>query len=131
MERKNLSHSYYRIIVFWVGIVATIAYRAIVILNYYSPLLVEIFWYIGTLGFIWYFAHRYRVEHSRQQMITQDHLSRKIERAEELTARDREEISYILKGVKTGRAKWNYIAIFTFSIIALIIATINNIIRFF
>jgi len=65
MSKNHLSHKFYRVWLFWVGVIATIAYRIIVILNYYSQVWVEIAWYIGTIGFIWYFAHRYRVEKRR------------------------------------------------------------------
>ncbi|HAH04134.1 TPA: hypothetical protein DCL28_01065, partial [Candidatus Komeilibacteria bacterium] len=77
-EPARLSRQLYRNLVFVVGIIATFAYRIIVVLNYYSQLWVEISWYIGTLGFIWYFAHRYRVENKRDKLVEEKQLAEKI-----------------------------------------------------
>ena len=78
MGKYKASKKYYRILLFWVGIIATLAYRIIVILNFYSALWVEIAWYIGTIGFIWYFAHRFRVENHRENLIKKHKLVYKI-----------------------------------------------------
>lgn len=129
MSKPRLSGRIYRDLLFWVGVVATFSYRIIVILNYYSKVWVEIAWYIGTIGFIWYFAHRYRVENKRDTLIEDKRLADKIKGCKELAADDRNALTYILKGVETSKAKWNYIVIFAFSVIALIYATYNNIIK--
>jgi len=126
MQKTKLSRKFYRIWLFWVGIIATFAYRIIVILNYYSKLWVEIAWYIGTLGFIWYFAHRYRVEKKREDLISEQKLAEKIEKNKELTPENRKSLVYILKGLRTSKAQWNYIVIFVFSVLALIYATYIN-----
>lgn len=127
----KLNKKVYRVTVFFVGIIATIAYRIIIILNHYSAAWVEIAWYIGTLGFIWYFAHRWRVENRRDLLIEEMELAKKIEEKRELTSKERESIVYILRGLKTSLAKWNYIAIFIFSIIALIYAVYTDIAALF
>lgn len=129
MPRAKTSNKSYRVLLFWVGIIATIAYRIIVILNYYSQLWVEIAWYIGTIGFVWYFAHRYRVASKRAKLIKEKKLAYKISNNKRLDKSDRDVLLYIIKGLKSSKAKWNYIAIFFFSIIAFIYATIVNIMR--
>ncbi len=127
---NKLSKKWYRIWIFLVGVIATFAYRIIVVLNFYSPLWVEIAWYIGTIGFIWYFAHRFRVENKRDLLVERLHLAKKIEDKAELTDEDREAAVYILRGLKTSWAKWNYIVIFGFSLIALIYAICSRVIMF-
>lgn len=129
MARNNLSHRFYRVLLFWVGVIATLAYRIIVILNYYSQLWVEIAWYIGTIGFIWYFAHRYRVENKRDLLVENQRLAYKVEKGGKLSDKDKSALIYILKGLKSSKAKWNYIVIFLFSVLALIYATYVNIVR--
>lgn len=130
---KNMSNEYttsskfYRALVFWVGIVATLAYRIIIVLNYYSSLLVSISWYIGTIGFIWYFAHRYRVQNKYSRIIRDKKLREKLCN-HDLSKDDCEALSYILKGLDSSKAKWNSIAIFVFSALALIYAVISDII---
>ena len=131
MSKNTLSHKLYRNLLFIVGIIATFAYRIIVILNQYSQVWVEIAWYIGTIGFIWYFAHRFRVENKREKLVEDNELAIKIETKQELSLSDRDNIVYILKGLKTSKAKWNYIFIFIFSILALIYAFYNNLMNWF
>jgi len=115
----KLSSNLYRRWMFILGILATIAYRIIVVLNHYSPLLVQIAWYAGTIGFVWYFSHRFKVENRRDKIITENNLVQKIEKAETLSPQDRELLVYILKGLQTSLSKWNYIAIFILSALAL------------
>ena len=129
MPKNRLSHKFYRNLLFLVGIIATFCYRIIVVLNYYSQLWVEIAWYIGTLGFIWYFAHRYRVANRRDKLVEDKRLAYKIETNQKLSGPDRDALVYILKGLKTSKAKWNYIFIFIFSVLALIYAAYHNLVR--
>lgn len=102
-----------------VGVIATIAYRIVVILNHYSSFWVEVSWYIGTIGFIWYFGHRYRVENRRDRLIAKLKLIKKIEADPSFNAEDKSALLYVLKSLETSLAKWNYIAIFFFSGLAM------------
>jgi hypothetical protein len=128
---NKLHHKYYRNLLFAIGIIATIAYRIIIVLNYYSPVWVEIAWYIGTIGFVWYFKHRYNIENRRDHLIESLGLAKKIENKEELNDEERQAVVYILKGLKTSLAKWNYIAIFVFSALALLYALYQDLITLF
>jgi len=118
----HLSSRYYRVWIFIVGVIATIAYRLVVVLNHYSQFWVEAVWYIGTIGFIWYFGHRYRVENRRNQVIEKLELIGKIEKSQAFEEEDKSALLYILKSLDTSLAKWNYIAIFFFSGLAMIYA---------
>lgn len=128
MHKNKLSKKYYRLMLFWVGIIATFSYRVIVILNHYSALWVEIAWHVGTVGFIWYFAHRYRVSNDREKSIKERDLVHKIYHNKKLDQDDRDILIYILKGLSSSKAKWNYIAIFVFSFLALIYSIFDNLI---
>lgn len=119
---KQLTHpNWLRAMYFWIGVIATIAYRIIVVLNNYNPIWVQIAWYIGTVGFIIYFIHRYQISELRQQLIIDHQLAAKIEREQKLSLDDRKALLYILKTLRSTREKWNYIVIFASSVIALII----------
>jgi len=126
----KLSHKIYRKWMFALGIIATIAYRVIVVLNHYSPLAVQIAWYIGTIGFVWYFAHRYKVENRRDKLITDLDLVEKIRNRIPLNHEERNSLVYILKGLKTSLSKWNYVFIFVLSTLALVYGIIQDIIMF-
>ncbi|KKS35050.1 MAG: hypothetical protein UU95_C0005G0013 [Parcubacteria group bacterium GW2011_GWC2_42_12] len=115
----HLSNHFYRIWIFVIGVVATIAYRLVVILNHYSQFWVEVAWYIGTIGFIWYFAHRFNIENRRDRLIEKLRLIEKIEVSQSIPAEDKTALIYVLKSLETSLAKWNYIAIFIFSGLAM------------
>jgi len=115
----HLSSSIYRILIFMVGIIATIAYRLIIILNYYSQFWVEVSWYVGTIGFVWYFGHRFSIENRRDRLIEKLRLIEKVETEQSFNPEDKTALLYILKSLDTSLAKWNYIAIFFFSGLAM------------
>ncbi|MBD3247872.1 hypothetical protein GF382_01110 [Candidatus Falkowbacteria bacterium] len=119
MFPKERSNKAYHELVFWVGIIATLSYRIIVVLNFYSQLWVDIAWNIGTVGFIWYFIYRFSISSRRAKAIEAKKLIEKIESKKELNASDRQTISLILKGLKTSKAKINYFVIFVSSALAL------------
>ncbi|MCK9438488.1 MAG: hypothetical protein WCY43_00610 [Patescibacteria group bacterium] len=116
----KLSNKLYRNWIFIVGVLATIAYRIIVVLNHYSPVLVQIAWYIGTVGFVWYFAHRFRIENRRNKTIKEMKLVEKINTNNCLSVEEKKSLTYILESLQTSLAKWNYIIIFIFSALALV-----------
>ena len=70
-EVMNQKPNSFRFIFFLIGIVATLAYRIIIILNFYDPLWVKISWYIGTVGFILYFGYLYNLQSKRADLATQ------------------------------------------------------------
>jgi len=113
------SHAY-RLLVFVVGIIATISYRALIIINHYSQAWTDIIWYIGTIGFVWYFAHRYHIEKKRDKIIIEHKLIEKINHSKELKNTDKEALEYTLKSLASSKSSWNYIAIFVASGIALL-----------
>ncbi len=115
----RLNSSVYRILIFIIGVIATIAYRIVIILNHYSQSWVEMSWYIGTVGFIWYFAHRFNIENRRDNLIRKLHLIEKTQSDQSFNSEDKNALLYILKSLDTSLAKWNYIAIFFFSFLAI------------
>jgi len=130
MNTPTISHKFYRNLIFAIGIIATFAYRIIIVLNYYSQFWVEVAWYVGTLGFVWYFAHRYRVENAREKLIANRQLIDKIENNKTLDQTDTASLVYILKGLRSSKARWNYIVIFIFSLLAFIYAVYQNILNY-
>lgn len=105
---------------FWTGIIATLAYRIIVVLNNYSPVWVQIAWYIGTIGFIIYFIHRYKISRKRSRLIKTYDLDKKVQTIEALNDKEKAALGYILRTLRSTKEKWNYIFIFAASGIALI-----------
>lgn len=110
-----------RIFYFWSGIIATFAYRIIIIINNYSKDWAQISWYIGTIGFVIYFLHRYQVSEKRADLIRDYKLIEKTQKCHNLQGNEKEAIGYILNTLLSTKEKWNYIFIFLMSIIAFII----------
>lgn len=119
MQKPKAHSKTIRLVYFWIGIASTFAYRIIVVLNNYNPVWVQSAWYFGTIGFIIYFIHRYQVSEKRAKLVETHKLDVKINHPEELSAEDKEALSYILSTLKSTKEKWNYIFIFVASGVAL------------
>lgn len=113
-----------RNIFFISGLVATFAYRAIIILNHVSSLWSTIAWYIGTVGFIVYFIHRYQVSEKRAHLIRQYNLNERIASSRELSTDEKAAMEYIVDTLVSSKEKWNSIFIFVSSGIALVVGII-------
>lgn len=105
---------------FWSGIIATFCYRIIVVLNNYSTYWSTVSWYVGTIGFIVYFAHRFEVSEKRYELIKKYHLLGKIKRSKDFSPAEKDASEYVLGTLLSTKEKWNSIFIFVASTIALI-----------
>lgn len=116
-----MHHKFYRNLVFVVGVIATVLYRIIIFLNRLpNHLWTDLAWYIGTLGFIWYFAHRYNIEKRRSLIIKERDLENKVINNSALSDDDRAALVKTLKSLESSMAQWNYIVIFVVSGLALL-----------
>lgn len=121
MEKPHVSNKYLRNFYFWSGIIATFCYRAIVVVNNYSHFWAQTFWYIGTVGFIVYFIHRYQISEKRSKIIQEYELENKIQGSKELSDKDKVALEYIFETLKSSKEKWNSIFIFVASFVGLIL----------
>lgn len=126
MENIKIHSPALRLFYFWSGIVATLAYRVIVVLNGWSPLYVQVAWYVGTIGFVVYFIHRYQISEKRHKIIHQHQLAEKVPGLKELSADDKEAMEYIFHTLESSKEKWNNIFIFITSGLALIYGLIAD-----
>ena len=121
MEKPTTHSKPVRLFFFWSGIIATFAYRVIVILNNFSKFWAQIAWYIGTVGFILYFAHRYQISEKRVRLIKAYKLQQKVKELKELNTDEKTIMGYVLSSLVSSKEKWNSIFLFVVSIIALVI----------
>lgn len=105
---------------FWAGIIATFAYRIIIVLTGFSQIWLKIAWYVGTIGFIFYFAHRFEISKKRAKLIDEYQLVKKVEELPGLNPDERGAMNYIFHTLISSLEKWNYIFIFVTSGIALL-----------
>ena len=128
MEAIKANPKSIRLFFFLAGIIATLAYRVIIVLNYYNPLWVKISWYIGTVGFIFYFGHRYNIAQKRAQLISDYKLIEAVKNSQQITKKQKEALHYIVKTSLTSKSKWNSAFIFALSVLALIVGIILDIV---
>lgn len=117
-----------RLFFFWTGIIATIAYRIIIVLNYYSSLWVSISWYLGTAGFIIYFWHRYDIAKKKINLVKDYNLVEVVDKAEGLEEKQKSALRYLVQTTLTSKSKWNAGFIFILSSISLVVGIIMDII---
>jgi len=118
-----------RLFFFWAGVIATLSYRIIIVLNYYSPLWVKVAWYIGTIGFILYFGHRYDIHKKRSQLVEDYNLVDVVDKTPCVDEKQREALKYIVKTSLTSKSRWNSGFIFILSVVALVIGIVMDIIQ--
>ena len=117
-----------RLFFFWSGIIATLSYRVIIILNFYSPFWVKVAWYIGTIGFIIYFWHRYDIQKKRSELVKNHKLVELVEKTDCVNKKQKEALHYIVKTTLTSKAKYNSAFIFWLSVLVLIVGIIMDIV---
>jgi hypothetical protein len=108
---------------FVVGIIATIAYRIIIVLEDFY---LQVAWYVGTIGFILYFGHRARVQGKRRDLVLSNDLISYVERARGLKKKQKEALCYIVKTSATSKARINSLAIFWLSVLALVVGLVKD-----
>jgi hypothetical protein len=109
-----------RLFYFYLGILATFAYRIIIVLNFYEPVLVKVAWYVGTIGFIIYFWSRYKVVNQFHTLIREQKLVQALKNPCTLTQDQQKALAHIVNTLDTTKAQLNYIIIFILSFLALI-----------
>lgn len=121
MENIKTHSKKVRLFFFWVGVMATLSYRAVIVFNFYSNTLVKISWYIGTIGFIIYYIHRFDIAKKRSRVIVEHGLREKLNHPENLNEADHQALAYILETLVTSKEKWNNYIIFISSGLALLV----------
>jgi hypothetical protein len=104
---------------FVLGLLSSVAFRAIIILQKYTPDWVRPVWYFGVIGYMLFFMYRYFISQRRKRTIAHSDIIEKIRDGAVLGVEDREAALYLLKSVRASQEDWNYLAIFILSIVAI------------
>ena len=104
---------------FLLGLLSSVAFRAIILLQKYSPDWVRPVWYFGVLGYMLFFVYRYAISQRRKRAIEHTGIIGKIRDGEPLSTDDRDAALYLLNSVRKSQEDWNYLAIFVLSILAI------------
>ncbi|MBI2049915.1 MAG: hypothetical protein HYT35_00445 [Candidatus Staskawiczbacteria bacterium] len=127
IEKKiEPSSKYLRLFFFLSGIIATVAYRIIFLLDSFW---IEVAWYVGTVGFILYFGHRTSVENKRAQLV-RDYKLVEVLRESDINEEEKSALSYLIETSLTSKARFNSVFIFILSLLAFIVSVIIDIYYF-
>lgn len=104
---------------FALGLLSSVAFRAIILLQKYDPAWVRPVWYFGVIGYMLFFLYRYGISLRRKRTIAQSAIIAKIHAGTPLTPEDRAAALYLLNSVRQSQEDWNYLAIFGLSVLAI------------
>jgi hypothetical protein len=104
---------------FILGLVSAIAFRAIIILQHLEPGWVRPVWYIGAIGYFFFFLYRYKITRKRKKAVEDFQLVEKLRANACLQDDDREVMLYLLSSLKFSLEDINYAIIFLLSVIAI------------
>ncbi len=109
-------------IYFWLGIMSALALRLILIADHYSVTLGKAMFYLGVVGYMIFFAHRYRVAIRRVTVLEDLKLLEKLEHGKQFSEKDIEGLYYIIWSLSVSKERINYLIIFTFSVLSIAIS---------
>lgn len=104
---------------FWIGIISAILLRMILIADHYNSLISDLMWYMGVIGYLIFFAHRYDIAKRRYGVIKNLGLLEKIEMRRPLSEDDFDGLDYIMWSLSVSKERLNYLAIFILSMVAI------------
>ena len=104
---------------FLVGLLSSVAFRAIILLQKLSPAWVRPVWYFGVIGYMLFFMYRYGISARRKATIARTDIIEKLRSGANLSEADREAALYLLNSVQKSPEDWNYLAIFALSIVTI------------
>lgn len=104
---------------FVLGLLSSVAFRAIILFQKFNPNLVRPVWYFGVIGYMLFFMYRYGISLRRKGAIAQTGIIAKLQSAAPLSEEDRQAALYLLSSVQKSPEDWNYLAIFVLSIVAI------------
>ena len=104
-----------------VGLLSSVAFRAIILFQKFAPEWVRTVWYIGVTGYMIFFLYRYGISQRRKHTIERTGLIAKLESGTPLDATDRAAALYLVNSIRKSPEDWNYLAIGVLSVITVIL----------
>ena len=108
-------------VVFLIGLISAVSFRAIILVQYFSPLLVRALWYLAVITNFLFFLFRYHISRKRKRAINAPELIAKLEADQHLDTEEREAVAYLLTSIERSHENWNYLSIFILSALAILI----------
>lgn len=112
---------------FVIGLVSAASFRLLIVFKYLSPHWFRPVWYMGIIGYLFFFGYRFIIAEKRRHAIQESGLLTCLKSGKPLTQLDRDNAIYILSSVMISRENWNYFAIFILSFMAIMLDIILSI----
>ena len=117
-QKPHIVSRYIKYGFFLLGLFSAIAFRAIIVLQQIEPNWVRPVWYIGTLGYFFFFLYRFMITKKRKKAISDFGLLEKVQ-SKTLSDEDRKVLLYLLSSITVSLENINYALIFILSVVAI------------
>ncbi len=118
-QKPHAVPKYWIHLFFILGLISVIAFRGIIVFQHLAPDWVRPVWYIGTIGYLFFFLYRYLITRKRKHAIDHYQLIEKLKANTCLAGEDRDVLLYLLSSLKFSLEDINYALIFVLSVIAI------------
>lgn len=118
-SKPVMSSNYAMYSVFILGLLASTAFRVIIVIDHIHPSWVRPVWYFAVLGNFYFFFHRFRITVKRKKAVDDYQLIEKAKSGACLSGEDREVLVYLLSSIKRSPENINYLIIFLLSLVAI------------
>lgn len=105
---------------FVIGLFSALSFRMLIVFSHIKTELFRPVWYVGIIGYVFFFMYRYIISEKRKKAIHDYDLITKLQKDLCLTEEDREVVVYLLSSIKKSRENINYLFIFGLSIVAIV-----------
>lgn len=105
---------------FILGLISAFCFRLLVFFNYYFQEYGRVVWYIGILGYIFFFGFRFYISIKRRRTISEHNLQKVIEDSD-IPGERKADLIYLVNSISKSKEVFNYIFIFILSGIAIVL----------
>ena len=105
----------------WIGLLAGIAVRSLMLLNRVNPLAAIWVWRFAMISYTVFFGYRYLITRRRRNVVIRHELVEHISEAEGLDHTTREATLYILRSIIRSKELFNFAFICILSLVALVL----------
>ncbi|HEB75620.1 MAG TPA: hypothetical protein ENJ04_04655 [Nitrospirae bacterium] len=119
-ERPHIVPKYVIYGFFLLGLISAVAFRSLIIFQHVEPRWVRPVWYVGIIGYCFFFLYRYRISKKRKRTVDEFRLIEKLKSGDSLSDEDRKVLLYLLSSIKASLEDMNYAVIFLLSVAAII-----------
>jgi hypothetical protein len=112
-----------------VGLIATIAIRAVNLVIDISSFWAKALWYIGITGFLLYFLYKFRQDRRLIRKIEELKISAKLTKSDKLNDTDYQFLRALMCKLRSRKDAINYFFIFFTSALALLLGIYNDLLK--